>query len=50
MDFSRLQIYEDEVRMSKRARPEAGMVLRGPGLHVHEIESKMRVVKERVRA
>jgi len=41
---------EEEVRMPIRARPEARMILCGPGQHVPEIERKIRVVKERVRA
>ena len=41
---------EDEVPMSIRARPDARMVLCGPGQHVPEIERKIRVVMERVRA
>ena len=41
---------EEEVRLPIRARPEARMILCGPGQHVPEIERKIRVVKERVRA
>ena len=36
---------EEEVRMPIRARPEAKMVLCGPGQHVPEIERRIRVVK-----